>query len=83
MVQIPSGSNGRFVKVSLNGMNYLQLAEVEVFSKAVSPPPPTTTSLAGCWNWSNGVRVVLTDEGGADSGFVGVWQWNNGGPGRQ
>ncbi len=73
VVEIPNGSNGRFVKVSLNGMNYLQLAEVEVFRKVAAPK---TMSLAGCWNWSNGVRVVLTDEGGANNGFAtGAWTW--------
>lgn len=33
MVDMPKDTSGRYVKVMLNGKNYLQLAEVEVFTK--------------------------------------------------
>jgi len=41
---LPSGVQGQYVKVQLGGLDYLQLAEVQVNGTAVTGgPPPTTT----------------------------------------
>jgi len=41
------GINGQFVKVQLNGTNYLQLAEVQVFGSPSAVPVPAAVWLMG------------------------------------
>lgn len=44
---LPSGIVGQFVKIQLNGTNYLSLAEVQVFGDSSPVPEPTTILLFG------------------------------------
>jgi hypothetical protein len=46
-ITLPAGTVGDEVRVSLNGTNYLSLAEVQVFSNGTAVPEPGTMALAG------------------------------------
>lgn len=90
VVEIPGNLVGRYVKISLNGNNYLQLAEVEVFASESSSSIGNTVveqpvavaavkSLVGCWRWSNEMLIVVKEGGQASNGFAtGPWAFKGG-----
>lgn len=47
-IDLPSNILGEFVKVQLNGTDYLSLAEVQVFGTTAVPEPFTLIFLGGC-----------------------------------
>ncbi|MEO1244154.1 MAG: hypothetical protein AAFX56_00605 [Pseudomonadota bacterium] len=44
------------------------------------PPPPPQPTLAGCWKWSNGLKISLLEDGTAVNGIArGTWRAVSGG----
>ncbi len=85
VLDLPSGVSGQYVKIRLNGDDYLQLAEVEVLAVAttgdtsgpvveVPATPAPAESLLGCWQWSNSMLITVNAGGTANNGFAsGPW----------
>ncbi len=83
VVDLPPGTQGQFVKIKLNDNNYLQLAEVEVFSstaQAVTSNEPDSVAAAEPVPVSQPARVANTSTPTeiAVAPLVGCWQWSNG-----